>query len=522
MNKALVQISLEDIYGESGDWSDDALQAVINLLKTSKTLKQINIPWCMLKEDSVQKCLRAVETSQSQKLNLKTLHLSYNNGVAIGSCLEHNKSITELKLSGLHMSNEEENFVIHYASSLYKILRCLIHIINESHVLPWHCEVIESEIYLHLQRIVVYVLWDTLFHSISSASEVDATAAHAEQAQASIINYAISLCKLIKLTWHSIAGKSIPWCEVLATQPELYLQFQKIQILNIWDKLFHDISGTSEVSAIAFIGIRKSLRSKPHLWERVLRQTVWALMFRSRLKRITDGIQVNASLHCLEISGFIIRDDEVAIISDCIMHHKSIKELRLTDAHIDCEGATKLFRSIQVNDVIQKVDVSHNEITDDGAVAIAECLTANTTLRCLEISHNKIYDDGLSSISSSLEDNKTLEEICMSCDKISDGITTKLAVALVVNSSLRTVIIDGYSSDSYCFNKNILSAMHYNNTITALTLPRVQKWEELSTLKNDVENINLNRRRQENDELNVNFKQFYNVYENLCDYYSKL
>jgi len=525
------------MFGESV-LSDDALQAIISLLETNNTLQQINMPWPMLSSDSIQKYLKAVEASQSlQKLNISMLNLTYDDCVAIGSCLKHKKSINELKLSRLQMTDKEEDFTINYSISLIKVLKHLCQIIDESVILPWDYEVLESELYLYLRRVAIHFLWDTPLYNVTSTSESTNNAANIEETQTIIIKYTSCLCEMFKQSLRALEKYLPRGMEHLVIGSDIYLDFQKNVICYLRDKFLHYVSTTSNrtttVTAIenklqSLYGIAQSKANSlasvqwyyftHDLWE-TMRCTSWALTFSSRLERIADGIQVNTSLQCLEMSWFIIRDEEVAIISDCIIHHKSIKELRLTNAHINCEGATKLFKSIKVNDVIQKVDVSHNEISDDGALAIAECLTANTTLRCLNFSHNKIYDDGLSSISSSLEDNKTLEEICMSCDKISDEVASKLAAALK-KSNLHTAIIDASSSDSYCFNKIILSAMHHNNTIIALTLPRVQKHEELSIqlLKNYVENINLNRRSQGNNELSVTFEEFRDYYGTMYEH----
>ena len=457
MNNTLLRIGLvQNMYSVCGNLTDDTLQAIIKCLETNNTLQQINIPWNMLNmlnSDSIRKYLKAVETSRAlQKFNISMLQLSYDNAIAIGNCLQHNKSISELKLSSLFLTPEEEEFVMNYSKALKEILELWWHAINNSCILPWDCDVLESILYLHCQEVAIRTIWDKLVHNISS-SLYEVTTATATN----LINN-----KLKSLNPH-----------------------------HYFDDLFF----------IESVG-----------------QTIQALILSSRLKLIADGIRVNTSLQHLEISSVIIQNEGSAIISDYIMHHKSIKELRLINANLDNEGAVRLFNSVQLNEVLQKIDVSHNDISDDGALAIAVYLRTNTTLQYLNISFNKICNNGIASISSCLEVNFTLKEICLSSDNISDEVASRLTAALRINSTLCTLIIINCSESSYSFSKILLSAMHYNYTIKTVTLPCVQKHEELCILKNCVENINLNRRNYENDVLIINFKRSSEYIADMYDY----
>ena len=43
--------------------------------------------------------------------------------------------------------------------------------------------------------------------------------------------------------------------------------------------------------------------------------------------------------------------------------------------------------ALQYNQIIQKFDISHNDVSDDGAIAISECLSVNNTLQELNMSY---------------------------------------------------------------------------------------------------------------------------------------
>lgn len=92
----------------------------------------------------------------------------------------------------------------------------------------------------------------------------------------------------------------------------------------------------------------------------------------------------------------------------------------------------------------------------------------------------------------------------MSVHSIGVEATYKLSESLAVNSALNTLAIDGICLFDDCFI--ILSAIHNNHTMITLTLPcYILSTNEYYALHTEIEKINIIRRSQNIDMLNVIF-----------------
>jgi len=251
------------------------------------------------------------------------------------------------------------------------------------------------------------------------------------------------------------------------------------------------------------ITIHDFARSTEFVKERIERTNRVETSSEIKLSEIIEPIKQNRTLKTIAITQCRIGDEGAAIISDCITHNTSIRELDLSHNIIADEGAIKIFKSIEVNKVLQSLDVSYNEISDDGVLAASKCLMNNSTLLQLNIAHNKMRDDGVVAISDCVKVNTMLQQLSMTTGTISDITTDKFAEALTVNLALHTLTIENGKSNF--FNDAILSAMYDNSTMMKLTLPSTITEEKCCVLRNEVERINMVRRSQEIDMLNVIF-----------------
>ena len=221
--------------------------------------------------------------------------------------------------------------------------------------------------------------------------------------------------------------------------------------------------------------------------------------------KMIESIKVSTTLYTLIINHWHIQDEGAEIISDCITHNTSIRELDLSGNNITSKEAVKIFKAIEVNKVIQKLDISHNEICDDGALAISECLNSSTTLHHLNVEYNDMCHEGIMVIIDSLKNNTTLLGLHMD---IIYTTADKLAAMLKINSTLRSLSIKNVTSkrkvDTFSFNRTILLAIYDNSSVTLLELP-VEIDRECCVLQNEVENINIERRIQATPTIDVYF-----------------
>jgi len=237
-----------------------------------------------------------------------------------------------------------------------------------------------------------------------------------------------------------------------------------------------------------------------------------------------ESIKASTTLKILLVNRCQIQDEGAAIISDCIIHNTSIRELELSCNFITSIGMNKIFKAVKVNKVIRKLDVSSNKISDDVAPSISECLTSNATLQHLNVRYNDMHHKGIAVIVDSLKDNTTLLEFFVHYIYFKDNsheIAVKLATVLKTNQSLHTISIEAGTGINFMsvklfdvvpFNKVIFSAMYSNKSVTKLILPggtSKGRYKELCVLQNEVENLNLRRRNEGIPIVQVDFPRSY-------------
>ena len=236
-----------------------------------------------------------------------------------------------------------------------------------------------------------------------------------------------------------------------------------------------------------------------------------------------------------DVWSFIGRDHSLYFMffSECLKKDDTLQELNLSYAYarfywganheITSEEATKIGKAIKVNITLQKLDISHNSISDDGAVAlsdglkynislqklnisynkitnegvkmIGEAIKVNKTLQKLDISHNSISDDGVAAFSDGLKCNNSLQELYMLNNNITKEGAKMIGEAIKVNTTLHTLQL-GHNdiNNKLSFNMTVLTAVYHNNTLMALKLPWV--YDDRRLMSSEVEKINKERTRQ--------------------------
>ena len=231
-----------------------------------------------------------------------------------------------------------------------------------------------------------------------------------------------------------------------------------------------------------------------------LNLSYYSMIPNNALVDIIQGIMQVYTLQKLNISNNKISDDGAIAFSECLKTNTTLIELDMSSNNITCKGASVIAEAIQVNTALQKLNISHNEISDDGAIAFIGCLETNTTLIELEsgnnitckvasviaeaiqvntalqklnISHNEISDDGAIAFSECLKTNTTLIELDMSWNNITCKGASVIVEAIQVNTALQKLNIskteisdDGVIAFSECLKTNttlIELDMSWNN-----------------------------------------------------------
>ena len=155
------------------------------------------------------------------------------------------------------------------------------------------------------------------------------------------------------------------------------------------------------------------------------------------LNIITEAMQANAKLQKLDISHNSISDDGVMVISDCLKMNNTLQEIDLSWNRITNKGATKTAKAIQANKTLCKLCISHNNISNDGMTAISDCLKINNVLQELNLSWNKITSKGAKQIAEAIKVNATLQKLDISHNSLSDDGVITLSDCLMSNSTLQ-------------------------------------------------------------------------------------
>ena len=186
-------------------------------------------------------------------------------------------------------------------------------------------------------------------------------------------------------------------------------------------------------------------------------------------KNLSKAIRVNTTLQKLDLSHNKISDDGAAAISDSLEINKSLQELNLLMNTIANEGAKKIAKAIQVNKALQKLDLSYNNISDDGAAAISDSLRINTSLQELNLASSDITNKGAKKIAKAIQVNKALQKLDLSYNNISDDGAAAISDSLRINTSLQELNLA--SSDITNEGaKKIAEAIQVNKALQKLDL----------------------------------------------------
>ena len=542
INDCLKVNTLKELTVSDNRFTNGALKKIIEAVKYNTALRKLDISSNVASEDdmeSISVCLKHNKTLQELimasskitdsgavliaeviKINttLLVLDISCNEisdvgAVAIGDSLKYNNQLQELNMSHNYMVTKNgalhlikfinTNATLVKLSMNYYFLNCYHHNLHYIYYVVKPIHIINClKNNRTLQEIDGYCDWSDLVRIVNkeyedwimSANELNyffLRKATINDRYRDLLGIAQSL-SAIKIINHLLNNKVLQ---------ELKLFYFNLKNINRSNNL--KFKGSAELQCEILVD---SCNKPTHqLVENII--------------KMIEIVKVSTTLNTLIINNCLIGDDMVAIISGCITHNTSIKELDLSQNSITSKEAVKIFQAIEVNNVIHKLNISKNEISDDGASAISECLSNNTILQHLNIQYNNISHEGISVIIDSLKSNTKLVDFFIHVPVYPKGIShenaNKLAAVLQTNLNLRTLSTVDDSmlfvsrkknhTDTFSFNRIVLLAIYSNKSLTELLLPGKLRKTELCVLQNEVENINIRRQSQKLPIANVNF-----------------
>ena len=153
-----------------------------------------------------------------------------------------------------------------------------------------------------------------------------------------------------------------------------------------------------------------------------------------------------------------------------VLYESSPKTMDLCSLNI-CDDVVHF---IEYCTKLERLNISHNNITDNGMGAICECLKHNLTLKELDLSHNNICFNGMNKISIDIESQRTpwlFENVDLSRNDSSPWGVYCAIIRHCCGSSLTLCGDEGMQE----YIKEITDSLQANSTLQSLTLHSIGK-----------------------------------------------
>ena len=140
----------------------------------------------------------------------------------------------------------------------------------------------------------------------------------------------------------------------------------------------------------------------------------------------------------LDMSCNKITDEAAHDITIFLSHNPELKELDLSNNHIQATGATKIFDGICALLNLNKMNICNNAITDEAAEAMANFLSKNSKLKEFDVSYNYIQAVSAVKIFKAIKCSN-LSKLKMNNNLITDDATCDIINALSTATELKEV-----------------------------------------------------------------------------------
>jgi len=389
ISNILCNSNIKELNISHGNMSDDALMKICNSLETNNSLQALNMSYTKITNVRAQMIAEVIKVNTT----LKTLNISYCNipdggAVDISYSYKCNETLQELIIS---WNNDQ----VHVnTADLYSVCDFSRKNIGDAGAL------IISNLLYNKQAI------QKLYISHCSISD----------------SGVVAICDWLKNTYTlqeiDISGNTIA-SNGASKIAEVIQDNVTLQKLNI---SFCDITSDGAVFISECLKNNNSLQELNMSHNKFISDGVY---------KIAEIIQGNTVLKKLDISYCGIPDDGAVVISESYKNNKTPQELIIS---WNDDQAT-------INTMSTTYDLASKSIGNIGALIVSNLLG---DVNKLNISHNKISDGGIIAISTWLNNNSSLQELDMTCNEITILGANKIAEAIQVNTTLRKLDI------SYC------------------------------------------------------------------------
>ena len=125
----------------------------------------------------------------------------------------------------------------------------------------------------------------------------------------------------------------------------------------------------------------------------------------------------------LNISGYNITDQGLALMATILMETVSLAKLDLSNTMLNSVKATTIISALKNNSSLKVLNISHNDIDDGAAESITAVISNNSKIEIVNLSHNKLSYNGVLKVVSLLPKSITTIDISgnlIACDNIAE------------------------------------------------------------------------------------------------------
>ena len=216
----------------------------------------------------------------------------------------------------------------------------------------------------------------------------------------------------------------------------------------------NDISGEAACDIAVVLSQNKSLEELNISYNNLGASGVVRIFM--NMKNFADLVKLN--IGSIGMTNFAA--DDLAVV---LNNNKKLKELNLSYNNIQADGTAEIFNKITMLN-LNKLDISHNNITSQAAEDIATFLSQNTELKELDLSYNSLQTTGAVKICRANISKLIKFNICH--NNITTEATDDIAVFLSHNHKLQVLNLSG--NDLQC--TNIFKNMQTFNDLSVLKL----------------------------------------------------
>lgn len=123
----------------------------------------------------------------------------------------------------------------------------------------------------------------------------------------------------------------------------------------------------------------------------------------------------------INLIGEKLNDNDIELIMNKYLTNRKYQSLILWNNSLTSNSFIKLFSSLNINQTLTILSISHNNLSDQSIQYLSQSLSFNnSTLKKLILSSNQITDQGLLYLSDMLKSNETLIAIGLQDNQITD------------------------------------------------------------------------------------------------------